>query len=291
MKKLQEKENRFRRFLNRSDVRILLKVLIDGELTELKPELGQSGEFTYPDAERIMGSSSSKVKEVLELLVGEKILIREEFATVLTCPYCGENRFIVDLSDTKVSTTTRPEALESILGHLLGKKLICISGKHVFHEGEGVPKKIYSYRLNQEKRGLVEKWAMDLRPLIESFKARGWRVESPARIRGMSGVEHAFTLAISYRADSKYLDAIVDIIVSDKPVDESALSMVLKAMDVKADKKLLLVVPSLSDKARALFDYYKNYEVYVLECQTIGQINEVLSEILMSLAKIKLKDS
>lgn len=82
------------------------------------------------------------------------------------------------------------------------------------------------------------------------------------------------------------MDVAIDITVSNKPV-ESALSIVLKAMDVEADKKSSSIVPSLWDNARTLFDYYKTYGVYILECQTIGDINDMLLNILTSLAKIK----
>ncbi|MBO3798250.1 MAG: hypothetical protein QXU11_00240 [Thermoproteota archaeon] len=285
-------EASFSPLLNRSDVQVLLKALIDNAVSELKPELNQAGEFIYPEAEKIMGSSTRNVKDALESLADEGILVREESTTVLACPHCGDIRFLVDLSGTQTaSPEARAKVIESIVSSLLGRRLICLAEKHVFHEGEGVPKKIYSYKLNEGKRSLVEKWVMDLKPLVEALRAKGWRVDYPARIIGRSGVEHVFTLAVSYREDSDSVDAVIDIIVSSKPVDESALSIVLKAMDVKADKKLLLVVPSLSDRARALFDYYKTYDVYILECQTISEINDALFEILTSLAKIKLRET
>lgn len=285
-------EASFSPLLNRSDVQVLLKALIDGVLSELKPELNQAGEFIYPEAEKIMGSSTKSVKEALKSLADEEILVREESTTVLACPHCGDIRFLVDLSGTQTaSPEARAKVIESLVSNLLGRRLICLAEKHVFHEGEGVPKKIYSYRLNEDKRSLVEKWVMDLKPLVEALRTKGWRVDYPARIIGRSGVEHVFTLAVSYREDSDTVDAVIDIIVSSSPVDESALSIVLKAMDVKADKKLLLVVPSLSDRARTLFDYYKTYDVYILECQTISEINDALFEILTSLAKIKLKEA
>jgi len=282
----------FSPLLNRSDVQVLLKALFDGVLAELKPELNQAGEFVYPEAEKIMGSSSKSVKETLESLADERILVREAWTTVLACPHCGDTRFLVELSDSQpASAEARSKVIESIVSSLLGRRLICVAEKHVFHEGEGVSKKIYSYRLNEDKKSLIEKWVMDLKPLVEALRAKGWRVDYPARIIGRSGVEHVFTLAVSYREDSESVDAVIDIIVSRRPVDESALSIVLKAMDVKADKKLLLVVPSLSDKARALFDYYKTYDVYILECQTISEINEALFDILSRLAKIKLRET
>jgi hypothetical protein len=285
-------ETPFSPLLNRSDVQVLLKAFIDGVLAELKPELNQAGEFVYPDAERIMGSSSKSVRDILESLADEEVLLRTVSTTVLACPQCGDTRFLVELSETQAaSAEARSKAIESIVSSLLGRRMVCLAEKHIFHEGEGVSKKIYSYRLNEDKRSLIEKWVMDLNPLVEALRAKGWRVDYPARIIGRSGVEHVFTLAVSYREDSETVDAVIDIIVSSKPVDESALSIVLKAMDVKADKKLLLVVPSLSERARTLFDYYKTYDVYILECQTISEINDALFDILTSLAKIKLKEA
>jgi uncharacterized protein YbaR (Trm112 family) len=284
-------EGRFSPLLNRSDVQVLLKAFIDGALADLKPELNQAGEFTYPDAEKIMGSSTKNIVETLESLAEEEILVREESMTVLACPECGDTRFLIEISGGQpASAEARSKVIESLVSSLLGKRLICVAEKHAFHEGEGVPKKIYSYRLNENKRSLLEKWVMDLKPLVEALRAKGWRVDYPARIIGKSGVEHVFTLAVSYREESETVDAVIDIIVSSKPVDESALSIVLKAMDVKADKKLLLVVPSLSDRARTLFDYYKTYDVYILECQTVSEISDALFDILTSLAKIKLKE-
>ncbi|MEM2088819.1 MAG: hypothetical protein QXF52_09165 [Thermoproteota archaeon] len=276
--------------LNRSDVQALLKALSDGSLTVLRPELNLNGEFVYPDAERIMGSSSRTVREILEALSNEEMLIKELSTAVLACPYCGCSRFIVELTDTYAPSPARSKAIESIVSGLLGKRLVCLTGKHAFYENEGVSKKIYSYRLNPEKKDFIGRWVMDLTPVAVALRAKGWRVEAPARIIGKSGVEHTFSLSVTFRDDVKdSVDAVVDVIVSDIMVDESALSIVLKAMDVKAVKKLLLVVPGLTDKARALFDYYNTYDVHVLECQDVSQVNNVLLDILTGLAKVRLK--
>ncbi|MEM2351390.1 MAG: hypothetical protein QXT26_03185 [Thermoproteota archaeon] len=276
--------------LNRSDVQALLKALMDGSISVLKPTLSQSGDFTYPEAEKIMGSSSRIVREILEALSNEGILIKELTTAVLSCPHCGCSRFIVELADTYSPSSSRSKVIENIVSGLLGKRLICLSGHHSFYENEGVSKKIYSYRFNPEKKDLIGKWILDITPVIEALRAKGWKVESPAKIKGKSGVEHTFSLAVSYKGESKEgIDAVVDIVVNEMLVDESALSIVLKAMDVNAAKKLLLVVPGLTDKARALFDYYNSFDVHVLECQSVNQINGALFEILMSLAKIRLK--
>ncbi len=276
--------------LNRSDVQALLKAFIDGSLTVLKPVLSQTGDFTYPEAEKIMGSSSRVVREILEALSNEGILTKELATAILSCPHCGCSKFIVELADTYSPDSSRSKVIENIVSGLLGKRLVCLSGHHTFYENEGISRKIYSFRFNPEKKELVGKWILDITPVIEALRAKGWKVEAPARIRGKSSVEHTFSLSVSYGGDTRdSVDAVVDIIVSDILVDESALSIVLKAMDVNAAKKLLLVVPGLTDKARTLFDYYNTFDVYVLECQNVSQINGALFEVLTSLAKIRIK--
>ena len=275
--------------LNRSDVQALLKAFMNGSISVLKPALSQTGDFIYPEAEKIMGTSSRMTREILEALSNEEILIKEISTSILSCPYCGSNRFVVELVDTYSPSSSRSKALENIVSGLLGKRMICLNGGHTFYESEGVSRKVYSYRFNPEKKELLGRWLLDITPVLEAFRAKGWKVESPAGIRGKSGVEHTFSIAISYKGDlEESIDAVVDIIVSETLVDESALSIVLKAMDVNAAKKLLLVVPGLTDKARALFDYYNTFNVHVLECNSVSQINSALFEVLTSLAKIRL---
>lgn len=276
--------------LSKDEVQALLKALMNGSITVLKPEFNQSGDLTYPDAERIMGCSSRFAMEILEALSREGLLVKELITGVLSCPYCGCSKFIFELIDTYHASAPMSKAIENIASGLLGKRLICTSGRHTFYESEGVSRKIHSYKLNEEKKDFLSKWLMDIGPVVEKLKAKGWRVESPARMMGKSKVEHTFALSVSFnRGKEDDIDAVIDLIVSDILVDESALSAVLKAMDVKADKKLLFIVPGLTDKAKALFDYHAAYGVYVLECENVNQVYKALLEVLSSLAKIKLK--
>ncbi|MGQ9479535.1 MAG: hypothetical protein ACUVQ0_05950 [Thermoproteota archaeon] len=273
--------------LNRSDVQALLRAFMDGSIKVLKPEPSPTGDITYPEAEKIMGASSRVVVGVLEALSKEGILVKELATALLACPYCGGVKFVIELADTYSYTASRSKAIENIVSGLLGKRLICIAGQHVFHENEGASKKLYFYKFNPERKAFVERWVMNLKPLVEALSSKGWVVQHPARIRGRSGVEHTFTLAVNYEESKDKVDVVIDIIVSETLVDESALSIVLKAMDVKASKKLLLVVPGLTEKARTLFDYYNTYDIHVLELENVGQINSALFEVLNSLSKLK----
>jgi predicted RNA-binding Zn-ribbon protein involved in translation (DUF1610 family) len=317
--------------LNRSDVQALLKALSDGSLTVLKPELSPNGEFTYPDAERIMGSSPRLVKEVLETFAEENIL-SEELSTVATvCPYCGDNRFTVELTcphcgSTRLRMGVTIEHLEcgyigfeeevrdmicpkcrkrmralgidfrkpGVLYRCLSckefvseprRKYTCLRENHVFYEDESVSRELHSYRLNPEKKDFVGRWVMDLTPVIEVLRAKGWRVEAPARIMGKSGVEHTFSL--SAFQDDGNIGILTDILVNDRPIDDSALSLIFKALDVDASKRIMIFIPELTVKARALFDYYRVLpNTHLFECNSIDKVNNVILSVLDNIVEL-----
>jgi predicted RNA-binding Zn-ribbon protein involved in translation (DUF1610 family) len=317
--------------LNRSDVQALLKAFMEGSVNTLKPVLNQSGEFTYPDAERIMGSSSRMTRELLEALSNEEILIKEVFTISIVCPYCGDNKFVVELvcphcESTRLRVGVTIEHMEcgyigfeEDVGEMVcpkcGKRMralgidyrkpgvmywclsckeftgeprrryTCFKEKHVFYEDEGVSKEVSSYGLNSQKTDFIGNWIVDLNPVADVLRAKGWSVKTPARIRGRSGVEHTFTL-FANRSDGNGV-VIVDVLVNDKPIDDSALSLIFKALDVDASKRLMIFVPELTDKARTLFDYYRVLpNLRIFECRSIGEIKDIVLNTLNNIVEI-----
>ncbi|MEM2088820.1 MAG: hypothetical protein QXF52_09170 [Thermoproteota archaeon] len=317
--------------LNRSDVQALLKALSDGSLTVLRPELNLNGGFVYPDAERIMGSSQRLIKEVLETLAEENILSGELSMVATVCPYCGDNRFTVELTcphcgSARMRMGVTIEHLEcgyigfeeevrdmicpkcrkrmralgidyrkpGVLYRCLSckeftgeprRKYTCLSENHVFYEDEGVSRELYSYRLNPEKKDFIGRWVMDLTPVAVALRAKGWRVEAPARIIGKSGVEHTFSLS-AFRDDGN-VEVLTDILVNDRPIDDSALSLIFKALDVDAAKRIMVFIPELTVKARALFDYYRVLpNTHLFECSSIDKVNAAILSVLDNVVEL-----
>ncbi|MEM2487981.1 MAG: hypothetical protein QXR44_05255, partial [Thermoproteota archaeon] len=307
-----------------------LKALMDGSISVLKPTLSQSGDFTYPEAEKIMGSSSRTIRGILEALSEEGILLKELSNTFIICPYCSDNRLIVEFicphcDSTKLKIGATIEHLEcGYLGfeedvknmicpkcskrmRALGidyrkpgimykclsckeftgepkKKYTCLKEKHVFYEDEYVSKELYSYELNPQKKDLIGKWIMDLTPVTEVLRAKGLSIKTPARIRGKSGVEHTFSLFAS--GDEGDDIVLVDILVNDKLIDESALSLIFKALDVNASKRIMVFIPGLTEKARALFDYYRLLpNMSIVECKSINEVNDMILNVLNNVVK------
>ncbi|MGQ9479536.1 MAG: TackOD1 domain-containing metal-binding protein [Thermoproteota archaeon] len=309
--------------LNRSDVQALLRAFMDGSIKVLKPEPSPTGDITYPEAEKIMGASSKIVREILEKLAEEEILSEDPSTVMAICPYCGDNRFTVELAcprceSTRLKMGAAIEHLEcgyigfeedfrnmvcpkcgkrmralgidyrkpGILYRCLSckeftgeprKRYTCLKDRHVFYEDEVVSREVYSFRFNAEKKSFIEKWIMDLKPVVETLNSKGWRVQHPARIRGRSGVEHTFTLAASPNGSGLNTSTLVDVLVNDRPIDESALSLIFKALDVNAGIRIMIFVPELTEKAKTLFDYYRVLpNMLVFECESIDKVNEVI---------------
>ncbi|MDW8033481.1 MAG: hypothetical protein RMI79_00795 [Nitrososphaerota archaeon] len=311
--------------LNRSDVQALLKAFMNGSISVLKPVMGQNGDFTYPEAEKIMGTSTRMTREILEALSEEEILTYEVFTVSIICPYCSDNRFVVELvcphcDSTRLKIGITIEHLEcGYIGfeedfremicpkcrkrmRALGidyrkpgvmykcisckefvgeprKKYACLKEKHVFYENDSVSKEVYSYTLNPKKKDFIGKWIMDLNPVVEALKARGLSARTPAKIRGKSGVEHTFTLFASGDNGSDII--LIDVLVNDRPIDDSALSLIFKALDVDASKRVMVFIPGLTEKARTLFDYYRVLpNMRIIECKNINDVSNMILNVL-----------
>jgi len=320
----QDRETEILKLLNRSEVQVFTKFLMNGSLKIVEPEPRSDGVYTYPDVENITGLSPRSVEDLLEKLAEKEILIRELYTVVAICPFCGESRFVTELvcplcdsSKLKRGLTIEhlecgyigfEEEVKNMICPKCGKKMralgvdyrkpgvmyrclscksftskpakkfACLKERHVFYEEEAASKEIYSYRLNPEKKPFVERWIVNLKPVVETLVAKGWTVQHPARVRGRSGVEHIFTL---FAYQSQGASIIIDILINDKPIDESALSLIFKALDVEASKKIMVFVPELTSKARALFDYYRVVpNTFIFECKDTSEVQEAVLNII-----------
>jgi len=90
--------------------------------------------------------------------------------------------------------------------------------------------------------------------LRKSLMDSGYKVESPSKIVGMSGVEHVVDL---YSLSPHGTRVILEVEVSDSPVDaHPVLSTYIKVLDTNV-KGVLAVMPSATSSARDLAASYK----------------------------------
>ena len=84
----------------------------------------------------------------------------------------------------------------------------------------------------------------------------GWRLELPSRLTGRSGLSQEFGFVVR-KIGEPDKTVVADFLRKDVPAMASVIALHVKALDVEADKKLLVCFPEvLGDRLRSLVDSY-----------------------------------
>lgn len=129
---------------------------------------------------------------------------------------------------------------------------------------------IYSYRLNEAKRGWLE---FELKPklqLIEFLRQRGYQVKEDAVVKGRSGAEHSIDI-LATRDDGivTYNIAIGVKVVGDEIGLGEIFDFDDKAYDIGIHDKLLVVVPGLRTEAEKFASLQRIKVLEVKDLETV----------------------
>jgi hypothetical protein len=125
---------------------------------------------------------------------------------------------------------------------------------------------LYEYRINEEKRKEIESLAGTYSPLIEFLEKKGFKIESPAFVKGKSGIWHQFDIAAEVGGNRTLLDVRMDkVTVSETEV----MIFFAKTMDVAHEEAVLVAVPRMSEEGRSLI---RTYNVDLVEGDSIDEI-------------------
>jgi len=188
------------------------------------------------------------------------------------CPKCG----------TGVSS-------DSEAFHVVGMSWLCAKCKIKFdrpsqtffcricdkesHIGDVRMLDIYSYSINLEIAKEIQ-GALLLPVLKKSLEQCGYQAEMPGSLVGTSGVPQDFTVLA--KKNDKYIAA--DLVQAEETVDVAqVLTLFAKLSDVKVEAGLLLVIPSISDRART---FANARGVAVLEGRDIKEVSAKLEDFL-----------
>lgn len=135
---------------------------------------------------------------------------------------------------------------------------------------------LYKYRINEEKKKEIDSLTGIYLPLVEFLQKGGFQVESPALLKGESGVEHSFDI----QAISEERRTLFDMASDRESVGEAAvIAFFSKTLDVAHDEAVLICVPKASERARGLC---KLYGINLVE-------GDGITEILNSMATLTLR--
>lgn len=221
----------------------------------------------------VCGSFNLKKGQVLEHLTCGYVGFEKDFQRngQLTCPKCRKSLKALGVDYKRQKNVYRCLDCGSLLP-FPDRRYSC-ENNHIFKEEELILKNIYRYRVNPSSRSLIEQLTMDLRPIIVEGVKLGLHVRSPAIVKGKSGVEHEFLIA--FWKGVRYTDSpdiIVEISLSDEPVDEMmVLALYAKIIDVGVKKAILAVTPGLNENARKLA---RIYGIEVVESRDFDKITD-----------------
>jgi len=129
---------------------------------------------------------------------------------------------------------------------------------------------LYKYRINQEKKKEIDSLTGIYLPLVEFLQKAGFQVESPALLRGESGVEHSFDIS----AISEGRRTLFDMVSDTESVSEAAvIAFFSKTLDLTHNKAVLICVPKASQRARGLC------KLYGIDLVEGNEITEILNSI------------
>ncbi|MCS7135888.1 MAG: hypothetical protein RMJ14_05230 [Nitrososphaerota archaeon] len=116
---------------------------------------------------------------------------------------------------------------------------------------------VSTYTLDYTKRELLAKFTFNLAPIVQRVSALGWVAKKDYKIKGRSGIEHTFTLALwPYEHSLRETPNIVVDIHMDITEEVHVLAFYAKIIDTGIRNAILAVVPRMNEKAKALAKYY-----------------------------------
>ncbi len=306
--------------IGRKRLQKLVKALISGNISEIRPFVDPARGVTYPEVEEILDAPPSEVRNILESLADDGILIRELDRTLVSCPSCPSSTFAIEL---RCPICNSPRLEKGIViehmscGHIdfehkflrggalvcpkcnkqlraigidyrkpinyykclscgnfssiVARSLLCYKCGRIISEGEESIFTIASYRFNPERRAALEAEFIDLQKIAEKLQALGWVVDVMSSFKGVSGIEHTFSMIISTPDYS--FTAALDFVIDDNPIDEvRILSLSAIKLDTRLNELFLVAVPGLNEQAKRLASFYK---IHVIESPTTEGLVEL----------------
>jgi predicted RNA-binding Zn-ribbon protein involved in translation (DUF1610 family) len=263
---------------------ILIKKLADVRLS--CPSCASIGLSLRPECPNC-GSSLIKKGETIEHLICGHVDFLKSFTEPggFVCPKCRRSLKSLGLDYRKPGSFYKCQSCGDLTSNTK-KRFTCGACGHEFLEGEEGLAEAYIYRVNEEKKALLEKECIDLKPMIEKMKAMGWDATASGYLEGTSGVKHAFALIASNlgeKADGGKPNIVGDIVIGEKLADEPViLSTFAKAYDVGVKLVFLVTVPGLTEQAKRLAKFYN---INVLESTSPGSAVDVLWEAVQKLIR------
>ena len=159
-------------------------------------------------------------------------------------------------------------------------KYLCDNG-HEFDDSDITIQSIKAYKLNPEKRELLEQATINIEEVLQPLIEGGWRTEFPAAVPGTTGAIHDFTFASwNKRAGEggNPPDLVGAIHMSDSEASATdVLAFWAKAVDVGSRRRVMMTIPKMSKEGKNLA---KAYDIEVVEGKNAAELQARAKELI-----------
>jgi len=141
---------------------------------------------------------------------------------------------------------------------------------------DAVIKDVYAYSLREEAREEAATGWVIVAPIRDFLIESGFKVESPAFMKGKSGANHMFDIA-AYEEAAKRRVTVIDVApspensVSEQPV----IALFAKIFDVSPDSAYLVAIPKISENGKKMAELYN---IQIVEAKSQKEVIKALRE-------------
>jgi ribosomal protein S27AE len=141
---------------------------------------------------------------------------------------------------------------------------------------EIVIKNVYSYSLREEAKGEATVGWVLIAPIKELLAKEGFKVESPAFLKGKSGANHFFDFVARKGADVEKV-MVIDLAISREGTisEQPVIGLFAKIFDVSPDNAYLIAMPRISENGKKMAQLYK---INVVEAKNEKEATKTLRE-------------
>jgi len=193
----------------------------------------------------------------------------------LVCPKCHEELRKLDVDYRKAGTwCTCKDCGKSfdipITAHF------CRECRANFTFEEAVIKDIYVYSLREEVKGEIGVNLALIAPVRNFLVENGFKVESPAFLKGKSGANHMFDIA-AYKGEVKRKIMVIDLAASmeDAVSEQPVIALFAKIFDVSPDNAYLIAIPKMNENGKKMAELYN---IQVIEARNQKEAVNALKE-------------
>jgi predicted RNA-binding Zn-ribbon protein involved in translation (DUF1610 family) len=150
-------------------------------------------------------------------------------------------------------------------------KVVCFKDKYSFPIEDAREVEIYAYKITPLLEQEINKAVNQQKYIADKLQELGFKIESPATLKGRSGVAHDFFMVATSGAGFLKTRVLVELLGDGEITKNDVFNLYAKAMDVSAYGVLIGAIPRMTDDAKAIA---KSYKIAFVEDDSLPEVSE-----------------